>query len=87
MAEFNVTLGTARGDIAAFSSNSDFSPTIIKNMQSSTTANTITSAIRPEVIQLAFSLNSLGQARGNTSATDWGGLAIQVATTYQTVEG
>jgi len=87
MAEFNSTLGTARGDIAAFSSNSDFSPTIITCMQSSTTANTTTGAVRSESIQLAFSLNSLGQARGNTSTIDWGGLAIQAATTYQTVEG
>lgn len=85
--EANYVLGTARGIIALFSETFDYSPTAIKNVQSMTTSSTVTYASRSESIELAFKLNSLGQARGNTSTIDWGGLAVQAPITYQIVEG
>ena len=87
MSESNTTLGAARGDIAAFSSNSDFTPTIIKHIQSSTTANSVTGSVRSEFAEYSLAVTALSKFVGNTSATDWGGLAPQTQATYQTVEG
>lgn len=85
--EANNVLGTAQGTIALFSGTFDYTPTVILNGQSTTTSNTVNAASRSEAIELAFKLNSLGQARGNTSTIDWGGLAVQAPITYQIVEG